>query len=265
MIAIFAAIERETHWLERRLTKVKRAHRGPGAVTEGQFEGLDFLLIQTGIGRENAEETAEWVLSSYSPEVAISTGFAGGISKELKVGDLVICPRIYAIERVGIGGDSISLEAGEVCHERLVLLTTQALERKGIPFHIGDGLTVPRIIGNPPMKGWINGHFQVKIADMESYWIAQRCARYGVPFLVTRAIVDTVGEGLPDFSKILRSNGTLIPRRAIPYLLAHPQHALTLGRLAFNSAKAARSLSTFITALAARLNSSPRAYEELTS
>ncbi|MDD4879379.1 MAG: hypothetical protein PHR22_02850 [Candidatus Omnitrophica bacterium] len=48
------------------------------------------VLAKSGMGAENAGKTAEDIIKDFKPDLMISAGFCGGLSKDLKVGDVVV-------------------------------------------------------------------------------------------------------------------------------------------------------------------------------
>ena len=56
----------------------------------------DVVLLECGIGKVNAAIGTQIMIDYYKPDVIINSGIAGSLSKNLKIGDIVISiPKVY--------------------------------------------------------------------------------------------------------------------------------------------------------------------------
>lgn len=252
MIGIVGALPWELAELRGRIRVESHLRHGHGRIWEGRCRGRRVILIQGGMGRERAEGAAKFLLDRYPLSALLCIGFGGGVSEELRVGDIVVCPSLYRGAE-GSAPEEWSLE-GEVRSDKgLIARAVEALTEQGIPFHLGDGLTVSRILADPNLKERIGKGLPVKVVDMEGFWVARQASRRGVPLLAARAISDPVDQSLPDLEGLLDAGGEAWAMVAISHLLRHPSQAPALLRLAWNARKAGASLGAFIPALIGRL------------
>lgn len=56
----------------------------------GKINGKDVVLLECGIGKVNAAIGTQIMIDYYKPDVIINSGIAGSLSKDLKIGDIVI-------------------------------------------------------------------------------------------------------------------------------------------------------------------------------
>ena len=57
---------------------------------EATLNNQNIILTESGIGKTNAARTTQILIDYYKPEAIFNIGVAGGIAKNLKVGDVII-------------------------------------------------------------------------------------------------------------------------------------------------------------------------------
>ena len=245
MLVFMAALRRELSPVEA-LVQVRHRERTRGCIiAQGSVGGLSVALVQSGVGKQRAQEGVRAVMESCRPEAVINIGFAGGVSPDVKGGDLVLAERVYPWDPQANGenGDSASkdsLSADSALLEAAML----TLQEEQIPSHKGDLLTVPNVVG-PELKKWVGARLPVKAVDMESYWIGETLMEHSVPFLAVRAVSDEMGDVLPDFQRFEDQMGQVQPLNAALYFLTHPRHLISAPRLAGTSRRATANLGAF--------------------
>lgn len=243
MIALLGALEQEIAWLRGHLL-IGKAVREPGCdICEGEYQGRGVLLVRTGIGGRRAEAAARLACQRYSLRALVSFGFAGALSPELEVGDVVICRRLWR----GGSGPADAPEALD-SDPGLVSLATETGPRL-----VGETVTVGRVVERRAERDRLAQTYGAQVVEMESYWVARAAAEGGVPFLAVRIVSDAVTQELPQFSRFLDPGGRLVWRRALWYLAPRPAQLWRLLRLRHNTSPAARGLGLFMERLLARL------------
>jgi len=250
MIALFGALREEVSDLRRRMGLEEVLPHPTCRVYKGEYLGRGLLLVQTGVGRQRAETATRLVLDRYAVTTLISTGFAGALAAELRVGDVVVCSTLHCAPGRGPGP---TMPRPYHADEDLHRLATQALEGTTITFYTGSGVTVPQLIGTPEKRRDLARAIQAQIVDMESYWIAKIASDRKIPFVAARAISDTTRDTLPALDEMLAPDGGGQRRAAIAYLLRHPQSLAALAGLSWNVRVARRNLTTFADGLVAKL------------
>lgn len=191
---------------------------------------IDVLL--TGIGWEdlftNATKKVLRDLLRRKPDFCISTGLAGGLNEELRLGEIVAASHVVVRRRdERISSDKRLLKLAEDCGAKIVSTL----------------ITESHIVGEASAK-WALSKFG-DCVDMESYYILQSVT--GTPAIVVRSISDEALHELPlDFNKILDRNGAVKKRQLIGELIHHPLGLPGLIRFGWQSWRATNSLADFL-------------------
>jgi adenosylhomocysteine nucleosidase len=213
--------------------------RFPGAPCPARFcgpPGGAVLVVETGMGLENAEHAAGWLLSRpqlgnacYRPSVVLFAGFAGALQEGYRVGDVLLATEVVDTE----GGRWAATwpESAEAAPRR------------------GRLLTVARLVAEPAAKRALGARHGAAAVDMETAAAARACSRAGVPFGCVRVISDDVDTGLsPRLAAVLDGGRVSVPR-LLGQVLRAPHLVGELWRLARHSRLAARRLGKALSEL----------------
>lgn len=255
MIAIIAALDTELSALERRARVRYRPSPAWPLMGEGTLAGRQVLLARTGMGSARAQEATAALIQHHNPEAILSIGFAGSLVSELRAGHLVIARQVYALHEPLHEG-SLAASNGLACDPALVELAVAAARQRRLAFSEGASLTVPQVIGQPEVKRRIGDSLPVEMVEMESYWVGRVAADQGIPFLVVRAVLDEVGDRLPDLPNMIDETGAVARGRALRQLLSRPWEAAALVRLAASARRASERLAVFAEAYVGALAAS---------
>ena len=199
-IGVLTAMTSEFEQLAKLLSGVERCVKGGIEYLVGTLEANEIVLRQCGIGKVNAAVGTSELIRSFSPNIVVSTGVAGGIDKCLDVMDVVVSSSIvYHDVWCGMGceyGQVQGMPAVFPVEERLYAAAVSLNENKESASHIHEGLicTGDQFITSREELDKIKSNFPAGLAvDMESAAIAQTCHIYGVPFVSFRIISDTPG------------------------------------------------------------------------
>jgi adenosylhomocysteine nucleosidase len=242
-VIIFTALKEEVATLKKKMSNVLEEG---SSVTEGKLKNKDIVLVITGVGGKRARESAELVLGKFQPKLVISTGMCGATIPELKIGDLVLYTSILYLNREGEAEDRI------ICDENLLSSVANLLGEEKFTFHLGDGLTSPRVVCQPEEKLNLSKKSAVKTVDMESFFISRVAKLKSVPFLILRSVSDEVSDRLPDFDQFTRPGGGTIWQNAFSYLFPRPLEVLRLLRMRNNSKMAEEILSESLSLITER-------------
>ncbi|MDR9829951.1 5'-methylthioadenosine/S-adenosylhomocysteine nucleosidase [Vibrio sp. FNV 38] len=203
-IGIIGAMEQEVSILKNALDNLEYVEKGGCSFFSGQLNGVDVVLLQSGIGKVAAAVGTAILLSEYQPDVVINTGSAGGFDSTLNLGDVVISTDVRHHDAdVTAFGYEIGQMAGQPAafksDEKLMDIAEKAL-KKMKDTHAVRGLicTGDAFVCTPERQEFIRTHFPAVIAvEMEAAAIAQACHQFNVPFVVVRAISDVADKESP--------------------------------------------------------------------
>lgn len=196
----------------------------PGAVRELTVPRATVLLSVTGIGREQAAESAEALLRSSRPDLVVMAGVAGALAAELEIADLAVARhvlhggRVYRPELVPLLPGAWT--GGLLCSD--AILGTAAAKKTARDTAVRTHPDLP-----PPLA-----------VEMETAGVAEAAERAGVPWAAVRAISDRADEDFPlDLSRLVGEDGRVSSLRSTVAVLARPAAVPALVRLGRNVAR----------------------------
>jgi adenosylhomocysteine nucleosidase len=247
MIIVVAALDTELAGIRRHMEIADSFTVGEVRIEQGQLGGKDCLLVQSGMGRQRAEQALRYVLAQYQPVAVLSLGFCGALAVTLRVGDLVVCSPVGALLMMPSGPHVAPSPVGWLhCDGSLVRQALAVLMPPGSGQLVGGGcLTVPTAAGPRDVKQWLSETFPSVAVDMESFWIGHLAQEAGVPFLAVRSVSDTLAESLPPFDGLVDDFGRASLTTLSRYLLHHPLRVAQLARLGLQAQRAEKNLTYF--------------------
>ena len=90
MIGIICALSIEVEELTKLLENKQENTYAKMKYISGTINGKEVVMTECGIGKVNAAMSTQVMIDKYNPDVIINSGIAGSVSKELKIGDIVI-------------------------------------------------------------------------------------------------------------------------------------------------------------------------------
>jgi adenosylhomocysteine nucleosidase len=229
MIGITFALPSESSGLVRRLQAVQRH----GKLLSGRMDSRDVTIVHTGVGARDCNERLEVLLHKTRPSLMISSGFAGAVAEQLRVGDLILA-RNFSDPAVLTRAERILRER----RPRVVKLFTST----SIVDSIAERNEMARVAG-------------AQAVDMETGAIADVCKVHAVPMLSLRVISDTASQPFPAPPSVLfdveRQQTNF--GRLLVYLLRDPGSVWRLFRFGRQIARARASLTDAIIALVREL------------
>lgn len=198
MIAITFALPTESSGLCRKLCD----GRSENDLLLGKLENRDVAVLHTGVGITKCSSRMEQLLHKARPRLVISSGFAGAVSNNLRIGDLILAENF--------SDPGLLQRAKEILSGRNVSAVKL--------------FTAASIIDSIEERNKITRESDAAAVDMETGSISEICRVHGVPVLSLRAISDTPNDPLPappgvlfDLKQQRTNYGGLFA-----YLLTHP-------------------------------------------
>ncbi len=233
-IGILTALEAELAPLEGALAHPSRRRRAGLLVRRGRLEGLDVALAAGGIGKVNAAAAATILHTVVGCRALVLAGVAGGVHPDLEVGDLLIATRVVdgdygratdegrvlyrpgtaPLPQVEPGDPAFVLDpvlARSVRQQaRGLALPPVSLRPSGaarVPaVHLGTLATTDAFVASEVARDRIERQTGALALEMEGAAVAAVAERFGLPWLIVRAVSDRAGtdSGL-DFATFLGS------------------------------------------------------------
>ena len=201
---IIGAMEPEVAILKAKLTNPSSNTIAGYEFHEGQLNGQDVVIVQSGIGKVAAALATALLVDKYQPDYVVNTGSAGGFEQSLQVGDIVISSevRYHDVDVTAFGyeiGQLPSQPAAYIPHPTLVeaaksgiaqlenIQTLVGLITSGDTFMTADDDIAKARANFPTMTA----------VEMEGAAIAHTCHQFNVPFVVIRSMSDIAGKESP--------------------------------------------------------------------
>ena len=222
MIAVTFALPAESREFLRSLTNKARADRDGIWIIRGKIADRTIEVLHTGVGENVCRTRIGKFLQDQHFDYVVSAGFAGALTDELRIGDLLLAEN-FSTANLSQTRPSIS----------------------GSPIHFGKLLTVPALIESREERKKLALTSRAVAVDMETEFIARACAAHAIPLLSLRVISDTPKELFPAppdvFFDIQRQQTPV--RKLATYLFANPHYVPRLIQFARRIARARKVLA----------------------
>lgn len=187
----------------------------------GTYKGNKVIVVKSGIGKVNAAVCTQILIDIYCVDLIVNIGVAGGVKRDLNLGDVVIATDLIQHD---VDGSACSYDIGQVpkldtysfkCDSHLIdkaLLNAEAINE----FNIVKGriITGDQIISSTIKLDFFREKFDPYAVEMESAAIGHTCYLNKKEFIVIRAISDRADEDLAaiydDYEEKAVKNATLV-------------------------------------------------------
>jgi adenosylhomocysteine nucleosidase len=233
MIGIIGALDGEISLLCETMGKYNTRKIGMFEFHTGKIEGKDVTVLRCDVGKVNAAVGCTLLIQQFAPSCVINTGSAGGIQKNLKVGDAIISTGLIYHD---VDVTAFKYAPGQIprqpqifpVDENLVKTaraTVDELKKEKIlpdTFNHCSGL-----IGSGDVFMHESESIEkvrrifpdIAAVEMEGAAIAHCCNLFSVPILVIRALSDVAGTESPvsfnEFLPVASKNSACIVIRII--------------------------------------------------
>jgi len=199
MSIIFGALKFEISGLIKMMAVERIDRNGAATIYKGRISGREVLLVETGMGKRNAQKAAKLIVKNYLEGSSISKralaiGFCGATSGNLQIGDVVLYKTIKNLENIDFSKacNSINFYGSKD-------INCSKCTKNSCKILKVNGGTVSNVIADSELKKNIGAKFDVQAVDMETYWIGKTMIENNLPFYCIRAVSDCVDENIPDF------------------------------------------------------------------
>ena len=176
------------------------------------YAGHELTIAYSKIGKVFSAITASVMIERFSAQALLFSGVAGGISKELKIGDLIMASALcqHDVDITAFGHPFGFIPEGSVMIDTDSNLRSLAAEiaiDMDIELYEGIIATGDQFVASSERKEWIEKTFNADALEMEGASVACVCHNFGIPFFVLRSISDSAdGEAGIDFDTFLQSS-----------------------------------------------------------
>jgi adenosylhomocysteine nucleosidase len=217
-----------------------------GMFRAGRFcsENHEYLLMESGVGFDNAARATEMLVRDIHPDLLITAGFCGGIAPELHAGDVVVAKKIIIAN--GSGYEEIPVLLSHIGQTFVSRQADQGARVVG-----GTFVSTSAITAKKRLAGMLPDHFSYPVVEMESGAIAIIAVEQNIPLLAIRAVSDPAAEEIgfsmkeicgPDLRRIR-------PYKVLLTALRKPRIIPQLVRLSRSSRRASKSLAAALSRL----------------
>ena len=216
-----------------------------------RFANTELTVLLTGVGGRKAWAEATKLIWDANIDVCISSGLAGSLRTEHRVGDILAAREVHATSWNKV----IPSDAA------LLKLAAASGAKIANAFH-----SVNRVLVRSEEKRELGA--KADAVEMESGDILLEAVAFGAKVIAIRGISDGVEENLPlDFNRVNTDSGDISIRRVLLEAARHPASIPALIKFGLQSHKAAAKLACFLDAYVQQLTNtvSPKKAEEVST
>ena len=192
---------------------------------KGKLDGKNIVVAKCGIGKVFSAICAQTMIMAFKPKLIINIGVAGGLLKDLDVGDIVVAD---AVAQHDMDTTPLGEPRGFLSEIGLVKIPTDEKVRKGLINAVkavginavsGTVASGDVFVSDDEKKQFIRENFDAAACEMEGAAIGQVCFVNDVPFGVLRAVSDSANGNakvdFPTFAKMAAENSVKVLKEFI--------------------------------------------------
>jgi adenosylhomocysteine nucleosidase len=241
-VGIVTALKLELEPLLQKLDRVKRYSGGDFTFRGGFLRDIRIASVECGAGRNKAERATHALLDAHHPDWVLSIGYAGALTEQLEIGDVIVANRIVPADAPA-PADKAGVK---------IDIKMPADEARGL--YVGRIATAGHIVQTVAEKRRIAEQTGAIAVDMESLAVAETCRERKVRFIAVRAISDDCRSDLPnEVLSVLGGSGSIRAGAIVGALWKRPSCYKDLWQLRQNAHTAAERLSLFLVSMLRQL------------
>ncbi|MEZ6057897.1 MAG: 5'-methylthioadenosine nucleosidase [Planctomycetaceae bacterium] len=240
-VGIVAALKIELAPFLQHCDRIRQYSGGKFTFRGGFLKALRVATVESGPGRAKAEQATQALIDGHDPKWIISIGFAGGLSDNLAIGDLLVATSVVDVEEGDLEASALKID---------IKMASNA--KRGL--HVGRLATARDIVRTVAEKQDLAARSQALAVDMETYGVASVCSERKRKFLAIRSISDDCSRDLPpEVLSILGRTGSVRAGAVLGALWNRPSSYKDLWKLRQNANRAADRLAQFLVAMLPQL------------
>lgn len=197
-IGIIGAMDKEINALLSQLKDVEEKTMAGMTFHRGKLWDNDAVIVKCGVGKVNMAVCTQLLIDLYEVDMLINTGIAGGLHKDINVGDIVISSDAmqHDVDVTGRGfkpGEIPFMETSVFkADPELVAMAELAcrIVNPDIGCFVGRVVTGDQFVSDAAKRVEIIKNFEPCCVEMEGAAMAQVAVLNKVPFLIVRAVSD---------------------------------------------------------------------------
>ena len=197
-IGIIGAMDKEINALLSQLKDVEEKTMAGMTFHRGKLWDNDAVIVKCGVGKVNMAVCTQLLIDLYEVDMLINTGIAGGLHKDINVGDIVISSDAmqHDVDVTGRGfkpGEIPFMETSVFkADPELVAMAELAcrIVNPDIGCFVGRVVTGDQFVSDAAKRAEIIKNFEPCCVEMEGGAMAQVAVLNKVPFLIVRAVSD---------------------------------------------------------------------------
>ena len=221
ILGIIGAMDEELEILLRDMDLKEQKQIANMTFNRGTLWNNEVVAVVCGIGKVNAAICTQILASNYNVDRIINVGVAGGISKDIYPGDIVIGDNLveHDMDTTAFGdahGQIPRLDTFDFkCDRELIDIAKKACAKLDhINTFVGRIVSGDVFVANIEKIKWLEAEFAALSCEMEGASIAHTCYLNNIPFVVIRSISDNANNGahmdFEKFTPIAVKNSTAI-------------------------------------------------------
>lgn len=221
ILGIIGAMDEELEILLKDMDLHEEKKMANMTFNKGNLWNNEVVSVVCGIGKVNAAICTQILISNFNVDKVINVGVAGGISKDIYPGDIVIADNLveHDMDTTAFGdayGQVPRLDTFDFkCDSTLVELARKACAKvEGINTFVGRIVSGDVFVDSLEKIKWLEAEFSALSCEMEGASIAHTCYLNNIPFVVIRSISDNANNGahmdFKKFTPIAVKNSTVI-------------------------------------------------------
>lgn len=197
MIGIIGAMEKEISVILSETSNVVTENIAGILFYKAEYKDKKLIIVKTGIGLVNASIITTILIDRFKVDKIFFSGVAGGLSKDIKVGDIVVgdCFVEYMFDVTSASNKYVKGQRAETnkrdidADDKLLELSKQVKMDVGV--YYGRIASADKFVSKKEDKLEILNDFDAIAVDMESAAVAHVCEIFKTPFLIIRSISDS--------------------------------------------------------------------------
>ncbi len=194
-IALLGAMPEEIEPILTKIGSYKTTTYAKNNYYEATYKGVELVIAYSKIGKVFSTLTATTMIEHFGADILLFSGVAGAISKDLKVGDIVVATKLaqHDLDITAFGHPYGYVPEGSVYVEsdkELLLLASKVAKELGVDIKEGIIATGDQFVADEHRKDFVEKTFNADALEMEGASVAVVCDALGVPFFILRSISD---------------------------------------------------------------------------